>query len=167
MKNLFAIAKITRAAGLRGEVRVKPLSRFFDNYVEERPLYVGFSEELSREVTLDGKIGIGKAVRYRFKGVESRDEAEALIGQYLFASVNEDDKIHWISSDLLGATVLTETGQYVGELTEILWLPQNDVYVIRDGDNREILIPVIKEIVTRVDLETGLILISPMDGLLD
>jgi 16S rRNA processing protein RimM len=166
MKDLFAIAKITRAAGMKGEVRVKPLSRYFDDYIEERPLFIGFSENMSQKVVLEGKVGMGKGVRYRFREVKSRAEAEALIGQYLYAQVPEDDKIHWISGELIGALVMTDTGHWVGELSEILWLPSNDVYVIRNGD-REILIPVIPEVINRVDREAGVIVITPMDGLLD
>ncbi len=165
-KDLIAIAKITRAAGLHGEVRVRPLLRYFDTYVEEKPLYIGLSKQLNREIQLQNKIGMGKKVRFRFTGVETRDDAEALIGQYVFASVDQDDRIHWISEDVLGADVITNDGDYVGVLVEMLWLPQNDVYVIRNG-NREFLIPVIPEIIMEVDVEGGIVMISPMDGLLD
>ncbi len=166
MDNLFAIAKVTRASGLNGEVRVRPLSRYFESYVEEKPLFIGLSKDMSREVRLEQKIGIGKKVRFQFDGVTSRDDAEALIGQYVYAEVTSKDEIHWIAEELLGADIISNDGNYIGVLSEILWLPNNDVYVIK-SDNREILIPVIPEIVTHVDLGGGVIVITPMDGLLD
>ncbi len=166
MQDLFAIAKVTRASGLNGEVRVRPLSRYFDSYVEDKPLFIGLSKNMSREVKLKEKIGIGKKVRFQFNGVESRDEAEALIGQYVYVAVDHSDRIHWIAEDLLGADVISNDGEYVGILAEILWLPNNDVYVIKNGE-REVLIPVIPEIIKNVDLTGGVVVISPMDGLLD
>lgn len=166
MKKLFAIAQITKPSGLNGEVKVRPLSRYFDDYVLQKQLFLGETEEYSRQVKLKNTVGIGKQTRYQFEGIDTRDEAESMIGQLIFASVPETDKIIWISSELIGCAVIAEDGKIIGELSEILWLPSNDIYVIKDGD-REILIPVIPEIVKEVDTKSGIILISPMDGLLD
>ncbi len=165
MKKLFAIARITKPTGLKGEVKVRPLSRYFNDYVLNKPLFLGETEELSRQILLKESVGAGKQTRYHFEGIDSRDEAESMIGQVIFASVPDSDKILWISGDIIGFVVVTDTGKIVGELAEILWLPSNDIYVIRDG-SREMLIPVIPEIVKKVDVESGVILISPVDGLL-
>lgn len=166
MEKLFAIAKITQAAGLKGEVRVKPLSRYFEDYIATNPLFLGFSEDISREVTLLQQKGVGKKIRYQFEGVNNRNDAEAMIGQTIYASVNEGEKIQMISKDLIGSAVVTESGDVIGELNEILWAPSNDIYVINNGE-KEILIPVIPEIVKEASPENGVIVIVPMDGLLD
>ena len=139
MKKLFAIARITKPAGLKGEVKVRPLSRYFNDYVLNKPLFLGETEELSRQILLKESVGAGKQTRYHFEGIDSRDEAESMIGQVIFASVPDSDKILWISGDIIGFVVVTDTGKIVGELAEILWLPSNDIYVIRDG-NREMLL---------------------------
>ncbi len=166
MERLFAIAKITRAAGLAGDVRLRPLSRYFDDYVEDHSLFLGFSTDLAREIELIEKAGIGKKIRYHFDGINTRDDAEALIGQILFVNVPADDFINLSSDDLLGYDVITNTGELIGELVDILMMPANDVYVINTG-TREILIPVIPEIVYGIDEKNGNIIIIPMDGLLD
>ena len=54
----------------------------------------------------------------------------------------------------------------VGKLIEILWLPTNDVYVIRSREE-EVLIPVVPEIIKVILLDEKLIIITPMDGLLN
>ena len=61
--------------------------------------------------------------------------------------------------------MVTKSGEVVGKLTDILWLPSNDVYVIQNG-NDEKLIPVVKEIIIGVDHLLGVIVIAPMEGLL-
>ena len=167
MKNkLFAIAKITRASGLIGEVGVRPLVRHFDDYVTDKALFIGFDENLARDVKLEKVTGVEKRRRFLFDGMKTRDEAESMIGQLLFASVTDSDPINLISADLLGATVVADNGEIIGELIDMISLPGNDVYVISRGE-KEVLIPVVPEIVRAVDVQMGLVTITPMDGLLD
>ena len=52
---LFAIGQVTKVAGQYGEFRVRPLSRYFQAYVEDKPLHLGASELLSKEVKLRNK----------------------------------------------------------------------------------------------------------------
>ena len=166
MKNkLFAIAKITRASGLDGEVGIRPLIRQFDEYVQ-KPLFIGFDVDLARDIKLEKISGANRKRRYQFKESKSREHAESMIGQLLFASIHHEDPINMISPDLLGATVITDSGNIIGELVDMMSLPTNDVYVIERG-KKEVLIPVIPEIVRTVDVEMGLVTITPMDGLLD
>ena len=49
---------------------------------------------------------------------------------------------------------------------DVIWLPASDVYVIQD-ESKEILIPVIPEVINRVDFQNKEIIITPMDGLID
>ena len=163
---LFAIAKITRASGLKGEVGVRPLVRQFDDYVTDKSLFIGFDETIARDVKLEKVTGLNKKRRFLFEGLKTRGEAESMIGQLLFASVEDSDPINLISTDLLGATVVADNGEIIGELVDMISLPANDVYVIKRG-KKEVLIPVVPEIVRAVDIEMGLVTITPMDGLLD
>tara|TARA_B110001454_G_scaffold146288_1_gene135793 strand:+ start:387 stop:890 length:504 start_codon:yes stop_codon:yes gene_type:complete len=163
---LFAIAKITRASGLKGEVGVRPLVRQFDDYVTDKSLFIGFDETIAMDVKLEKVTGLNKKRRFLFEGLKTRDEAESMIGQLLFASVEDSDPINLISADLLGATVVADNGEIIGELVDMISLPANDVYVIKHG-KKEVLIPVVPEIVRAVDIEMGLVTITPMDGLLD
>ena len=167
MKNkLFAIAKITRATGLKGEVGVRPLVRQFDDYVTVKPLFIGFDPNIARDVKLEKVSGVEKKRRFLFNGMKTRDEAESMIGQLLFVSVTDSDPINMISPDLLGAAVVADNGENIGDLVDMISLPANDVYVIKQG-KKEVLIPVIPEIIRSVDLQMGLVTITPMDGLLD
>lgn len=161
---LFAIAKITRAAGLKGEVGIRPLIRQFDDYVD-KPLYIGFDVNLARDVKLEKVSGVDKKRIFLFEESKNRDEAESMIGQLLFASITDEDPINMISPDLLGATVVADNGEIIGELVDMMSLPANDVYVIERG-KKEVLIPVVPEIVRAVDVQMGIVTITPMDGLL-
>ena len=166
MRKLFAIGKVTKVSGLKGEVRCKPLSRYFEEYIDEKPLFLGFSESINTSIELETIIPSGKRPKYRFCGVNTQKSAQSLIGQFVFAGVSEHDKINWISEELIDFEVVTTESTWVGILKEILWLPSNDVYVIQN-EKREFLVPVIPEIVKNLDWECRTLIISPMEGLLD
>ncbi|HIM27604.1 MAG TPA: 16S rRNA processing protein RimM [Candidatus Marinimicrobia bacterium] len=166
MNKLFPIGKVVRATGMKGAVSVRPLSRYFDDYVHSHPLHVGFSEEFSSIVQLSDVIGAGKKRRFIFTGMQERDSAETMVGQTIFAVVDDLDAIHFVSGDLIGYDVVTDSGRLIGELGEILWLPANDAYVIYSGD-QEFLIPIIPEIVKEISHTQRAVMITPMEGLLD
>ena len=162
---LFAIAKITRATGLKGDVGVRPLIRQFDEYVD-RDLFIGFDENFAKDVKLTNVSGTEKKPRFHFEGLDSRDDAESMIGQLLFASINEKDPINLISPDLIGASVVTVSGEPIGTLVDMMSLPAHDAYVI-SSNSKEVLIPVVPEFIYSVDVMEGLVTISPVEGLLD
>ena len=89
-----------------------------------------------------------------------------MIGQLLFASINEKDPINLISPDLIGASVMTVSGEPIGKLVDMMSLPAHDAYVI-SNNNKEVLIPVVPEFIYSVDVIEGLVTISPVEGLLD
>ena len=71
-----------------------------------------------------------------------------------------------VGSNIIGFQIETESGRKAGILKDIMWLPANDVYIVLNGD-KESLIPVIDEIIIRLDLESKKIIIADIDGLLD
>ena len=166
MNKLFPIGEVTRASGLKGAVSVRPLSRYFEDYIHSHQLHIGLTEKSSSKHKLSKMVGSGKKSSFIFKGIKDRDSAKTIIGKKIFALVDELDSIHFLSSDLIGYGVFTDEGIHVGRLGEILWLPANDAYVITDGD-REFLIPIIPEIVKCIDYPQRAVLITPMEGLLD
>ena len=167
MKNkVHPIATITTTSGLTGDVRLRPLSRYFDDYIEDKQLMLGFSPDTSEDVRLEIIIGIGKRRRFKFEGVDSLNDAEKIVGQTIFIEAANDDQINMIGKHVLGYEVFEESGDFVGVLKDVMWLPNSDVYVIKNGE-KEYLIPVIPEVVKGVDHEQSLIVITPMDGLLD
>ena len=70
-------------------------------------------------------------------------------------------------ADLIGLRTVTEEGETLGSLIDVLQTGANDVYVIQTEEKEEILVPAIKECVKNVDLETGTITLHLLDGLRD
>lgn len=69
--------------------------------------------------------------------------------------------------EIIGCTVVTEEGETVGTVSEILTPGANDVWVVKRNNGKEVLIPYIEDVVKNVDVEAKIITIRPMEGLLE
>ena len=76
----------------------------------------------------------------------------------------EEDEYYWI--DLIGLKVMTDDGVILGNISDIFEAGSSDIYVVR-GDNKEYLIPAIADVIVNIDLKAGIVLIKPLQGLLD
>ena len=164
-KQVHPVAEITTTSGYMGEVRLKPFSRFSIDYIMEKTLQIGTSYDNLIDLKLEKAIGNGKRMRFKFEGIDSELKAKNIIGKTIYANTKADDEINLIASDLIGFDVVTDTGDYVGELKDVMWLPANDVYVVFNG-GKELLIPIVNEVVLSVDYDKKQILIANIDGLI-
>ena len=164
-KQLHPVAEITTTSGFMGEVRLKPFSRFSIDYIMEKTLQIGTSHDNLMDLKLEKAIGNGKRMRFKFEGIDSELKAKNIIGKTIYANTKADDEINLIASDLIGFDVVTDTGDSVGELKDVMWLPANDVYVVFNG-GKELLIPIVNEFVLSVDYDKKEILIANIDGLI-
>ena len=165
-KIFHPIAKVTKTSGLRGDVCLKPLSRYFEKYINKNSLKIGFSIEQSNKVNVEMINGIGKKRKFKFSGFDSLDSAKSIIGKTVFVQTSLDSKINWISRDILDYKVLDELGNLIGRISDVMWLPNNDAYIIKKG-KKEYIIPIIPEIIKKVDYKDRIIIIKAMDGLLN
>ncbi len=101
--------------------------------------------------------------------IADREEAYKICGSELVVPEEDLPELSqdefWVH-DLIGLRVTTEDGSEVGSVSDVILLPAHDIYVVKGPEEREILIPVVSEIVTSVDLESGIIMINPPKGLL-
>ena len=167
---LVAVGEIGRAYGLRGEVRVMPLtddpSRFSrrDTYVLWDPRNGG-----RQPCRITASRRQGDAVLVTVDGYDSPEAAKQLAGRLLAVPetealpLNEGQFYPW---QLEGCRVSTEEGKDVGRVLRIEPAPGHDLWVVGD-EEREHLIPAVAEIVREVDLKQGRVVIRPPDGLLD
>jgi 16S rRNA processing protein RimM len=101
--------------------------------------------------------------------LKDRSRAEATRGAVLLVPRVElppPDGGEWYVADLVGLAVVTEAGESLGVLEEVLKLPANDVFVVRGGRG-EILLPVTDEVVRAVDLGEGRVVVRLLPGLVD
>lgn len=163
-KIFHPIAKVTKTSGLKGDVCLKPLSRYFEKYIDKKELIIGSSIDQSNKVSIEMINGIGKKRKFKFSGFDSLDSAKTIIGKTIFVQTSLDSKINWISKNILNYKVMDELGNLIGHIIDVMWLPSHDAYII-EKDLKEYLIPIVPEIIKKVDYDNRNITIKVIDGL--
>lgn len=107
----------------------------------------------------------------RFAGVNDRNAAEALRGTMLIAEIDPEDRPEdpeeFYDHQLIGLDVVLLDGTLVGELSEVVHLPYQDLLTVTRPDGTEVLVPFVTRIVPTIDLENQRAVIDPPPGLID
>ncbi|MFD4905937.1 ribosome maturation factor RimM [Kitasatospora purpeofusca] len=166
----LVVGKIGRAHGIKGDVSVEV--RTDEPELRLGPGAVLFTDPASAgPLTVEsGKVHSGRLL-LRFAGVKDRNAAEELRGTILIAEVDPeerpDDPEEYYDHQLIGLDVVLLDGTLVGELTEVVHLPYQDLLTVRKADGTDALVPFVSRIVPTIDLENQRAVIDPPVGLID
>ncbi|MFJ8436594.1 ribosome maturation factor RimM [Kitasatospora sp. NPDC094019] len=166
----LVVGKIGRAHGIKGDVSVEV--RTDEPELRLGPGAVLFTDPASAgPLTVEsGKVHSGRLL-LRFAGVKDRNAAEELRGTLLIAEVDPeerpDDPEEYYDHQLIGLDVVLLDGTPVGELTEVIHLPYQDLLTVRKADGTDVLVPFVTRIVPTIDLENQRAVIDPPVGLID
>jgi len=163
---VHAIAKITNTSGLKGQVKLRPLSRYSIDYLMTKDLHIGQIENNLSSLKFESKVGDGKKMKFKFQGIDSYLEAENIVGKTIYIDSEKDDNINFIGENVIGFSVETESGKNAGVLKDVMWLSANDVYIILK-DGKELLVPVLDEFIVSLNMDDQKLIIADVDGLLD
>jgi len=108
-------------------------------------------------------------MRLILEGITDANLAEPLIGKNVFADESdlpppEPGKFYY--RDVIGCEVFLTDGQRIGVVEDIIATGANDVFVVR-GDGKEVLVPVIEDVVKEIDVASKRVVIEAIPGLLD
>ncbi len=153
-----------RPHGLDGTLRIQSLSDNPDRFTIGAPLSVSGS---FRFIDSYQSLANGQAF-LRLRGLESPAQARTLVDEWIFAPIGPTDRLEpdeYYHYQLIGLAVTTEEGENLGTIREILPTGSNDVYVVRPDSGAEILLPAISQVIKRIDLESGIMLVRLLSGL--
>lgn len=144
-----AVGRVERPWGLRGDLKIFPLTDFPERFAAGARLFLAGEE---REVVA-GRWQKGR-VYLRLAGIEGPEAAEAFRGELL--EVRESDRAaladgEYYLDEIVGCAVVSETGEAIGVVREVLQPGANDVYVVTRRGRHDLLVPAIKDVVRRVD----------------
>lgn len=165
------VGKIVNTHALKGEVKVISSSDF----VEERfevgsQLLITRGNQVVKEVEVESAREHKGAYLVKFVGIDSIDEAEKLKNLHIKVDeeyLSELDEGEFYFYEIIGCKVEDENSKVIGEIIDILQTGANDVWVVKNENNKEYLIPYIDDVVKNIDIENKLISIEVMEGLID
>lgn len=161
------VGQIERPFGVKGEVKVRPLSDVPGRFEGLRAvsLLARNGQTLETSVTHVRRVGTGFILG--LTGLTTPEAASLWRGGFIRTirgAVPELPDGQYYQCDLIGLVVHTEGGRPIGVLEEILEVPGNPVFVVRQGA-KEILLPAAKELVSAVDLTARTMTVRLIDGL--
>lgn len=163
---MVTIGKIERPFGVHGAVKVQSLSDRPGRFEHLKAVRVAArgGQTVDRTVRLVRRAGPSYIIE--LEGVSTPEEAGTLRGALLQVPqelpAQEGDA--WYECDLIGMKVVDESGHDLGHLETIWELPGHPVFVVKQED-REVLIPAVKEFVRGVDVSQGRITVRTIEGL--
>ncbi len=164
----FVIGVVIGAHGVRGKVRIKPLTDDPERFMNLTNCFLQDSGKLIKEVEVSNPQIHGNTVLLDLAGLHSREEAEALRGVEL--AVRRSDAIpleanSWYISDLIGCEVYDEVYGYLGKVKDVLQQSHHDNYVVSLPGAKDLLFPALKSVLQKVDVKVERIDINLPNGL--
>ncbi|MCS6905127.1 MAG: ribosome maturation factor RimM [Bacteroidia bacterium] len=170
LDDFFLLGKITKAHGLKGEVKA-----FFDvddytSFLQLREVYVQYNNQALRKLCIQRLRHLG-ALNFllKFESLDTLDSVEYLIGQSLFLPISllpplSEEEFYY--HEVIGFEVVDSKFGKLGIVKEIIPMPAQDLLCVRCGE-KEILIPITHSFVPRVDRNSKLLYTVLPEGLLE
>lgn len=170
MDDVLQVGIIASTHGLKGEVKVYPTTDDVERYKQLKNVIIE-NGSTERTLQIQNVKFFKKMVIVKFEGFDKIEEIEKYIGTPLYITRDQAVKLEkneYFIADLIGLTVIEETGKELGTIIDVLVTGANDVYVIRQSLDTtvQILIPAIKECILDVNIKQGKMRVHLLEGLL-
>lgn len=149
---MIVVGRIVAPHGVRGDLRILPDTERPEMFKSLKTIYIG----RKRYHLLSGRPHKNVYIVH-VEGVDDRNTAETLVSEVVevpFSLLPKLEEGTYYYFQLIGLSVVTEDGEAVGRLEEIMETGANNVYVIRNG-GKETLIPAIPSCVLSIDVDAG------------
>ena len=168
MEQLLQVGVITQPHGVRGEVKVFPTTDDPVRFKKLKKVILDTGKE-KLDLEVEHVKFFKQFVIVKFKEFDNINDIERykrcplLVTRENAGPLEEDE---YFVADMIGMKVITEDGTEFGTLSDVMETGANDVYVIDSKEHGEVLMPAIKECVLNVDMESGIITVHLMNGLI-
>ena len=169
MENLLRVGVITSTHGVRGEVKVFPTTDDMNRFKKLKTVILD-TKKGHKTLNVESVKFFKNMVILKFKGYDNINDVEMWRQMDLLITRDQAVKLSPDENfivDLIGLTVMTDEGEMLGVMQDVLQTGANDVYIVKMASGKEVLLPAIKDCILNVDLEKGEMLVHVLDGLLD
>ena len=169
MDDFFLIAEIKAVHGSNGLVLIDSYSDFSERFFKLNSVFIDLFGS-KKEFFVENVIEVGGRIALKFKNFNSGDDVKILVGKKIFVEEKNSVKLSkdtYFVHDLIGSEVFRNS-KLLGVVEDVLAYPANDVYVIKDIDQKNLLVPAIKDFIKSFEpLKKRLELVDDCDLLYD
>ncbi len=161
----LAVGRLGRPFGVEGEIFMAVYTDFPDRIEPKSTLFVG--DKYKPLIVKKTRWHSGKLV-IAFEGFTTREEVGELRNQWVTVRTADRPPLpegEFYHHQVLGLQVITETGEHLGAVKEILTTGANDVYLVKTVDGGEILLPAIESVVIEINLSEKVMRVRLLPGL--
>ena len=167
MEQYLEIGQVVSTHGVRGTMKVKPLTDDIKRFNKLKTVYMSIKEELVEFKIQEVKYN-KNMVLLNLEGIDSIEKAEEYKNFYLKIDRKDAVKLpkdSYFVIDLLGCNVYTEKEELLGMVDDVYSTGSNDVYVVKDSLGKLLVLPATKEVVKEVNVESKKIIVELIEGL--
>ena len=169
MEQLLRVGVISSTHGVRGEVKVYPTTDDVNRFKKLKKVVLDTGREYM-DLEISGVKFFKNQVILKFKRIDNINDIEKYKGKDLLVhredAVALEENENYVA-DLIDLKVVTDEGQVLGYLTEVMETGANDVYVVETEDGKELLLPAIRDCILDVDLDEEVMTVHILPGLFD
>lgn len=167
--NRLEIGKIVNTHGLRGEVKIAVWMDAPENFETVKTVYLKTRKEEIKLTVKNIKYQKNNII-VKFSEINDINEAEQYKNCTLFADRDELGELPegaYYIVDLIGLNVINEDGEKIGVIADVFNTGANDIYDVKREGKKNLLLPVIDEVILETDIEGGKVVVYVMEGLDD
>ena len=168
MQEYLEVGQIVNTNGLKGLLKINPFTDDITRFEKLKTIFIEHKKELL-EFEIESVRYQKKQVLLKLKGIDTIEEAEKYREDYLKINRNKEEKLPedtYYIVDLIGLDIYTENGELLGKLDDVFSTGSNDVYVVKNSEGKQILLPAISDVIKNIDLEQKKIVVNLIEGLL-
>lgn len=168
MQEYFEIGQIVNTFGVKGFVKVKPFTDDLEQFETLKSILVEKSNNMI-EMKIEEVKYQKDVVLLKLKGIDDMTIAEKYKGSYIKIhrkNARKLDKNSYFIADIIGSDVYTDTENYLGKVDDIYNTGSNDIYVVKDELGKQILLPAIKDVILKVDIDSKKVIVHLLKGLI-
>lgn len=161
MKEFLAVGQIINTHGIKGEVKVYPLT---DDTRRFRKLDTVYIDGIERKVSWC-KLQPDKII-LKIEGIETPEDAYKFRDKYI--EIKRDNAVklendRYFVADIIGSKVIDENDNEIGNVFDVIVTGSNDVYWVKEDGKEDVLVPALKSVIVKMDMENKLIIIKPVE----
>lgn len=178
LNQLIFIGKITKPVGFKGHLKVIPLTDFPERFKKLKEVFL-FDELknslVQNKITLDSSFRIKEVslisnfIKLKLEGLDDVKDAGAYINKLICIDENKKVKLPkglYYYYEMTGCSV-QEKDKKIGEVVRIDNYGSSDILFVKTGKGNEVMIPLLKEFVKKIDVVNKKIEVKLIERLID
>lgn len=168
MEEYLEIGQIVNTSGLKGFLKVIPLTDDITRFEDLKTVYIQEKKDLVEFKIKEVKYS-KNMVLLKLEGIDDIGEAEKFKNFYI--KINRKDAVEleedsYFIVDIIGCKVFTDENEFLGKVIDVFQTGSNDVYTVKNNEDKEILLPAIEDVIKDIDIANKKIVVKLMDGLI-